>query len=125
MPKTKIDIKYLDIPNICFSITGAKDKREKKFKEQRLVRGFDTSECWSLDITIAKFILPRLIEFKEKTIGTPTMIKTAEQWLKILSKMIVAFELISKENHISNDEENKKIQKGLDLFRKYYFSLWW
>ena len=60
MKKTKQDPKYLDIPNICFSLTDKEDKREEKFRKQRLKRGFDESETWCLTTTIANFIIPRL-----------------------------------------------------------------
>ena len=60
-----IDIKYLGIPNICFSLTGKDDKREIDFIKQRLERGFDDSETWSLRDTIALFILPRLKRYQE------------------------------------------------------------
>lgn len=32
---------------------------------QRCCRGSDDSETWSLKLTIAKFVLPRLIRYKE------------------------------------------------------------
>lgn len=56
----KKDPKYLGIPNIQFSLTDKTDEREEKFSQQRIERGFDDSETWSLDCTITKFILPRL-----------------------------------------------------------------
>ena len=42
------DPKYLGIPNICFSLTEDTDRRESEYKEQRIQRGFDDSETWSL-----------------------------------------------------------------------------
>lgn len=38
---------------------------QNKWKLERKLRGFDTTELWNLDATIAEFILPRLIAFKE------------------------------------------------------------
>ena len=38
------DIKELNIPNVCFSLTNELDKNDKRqetFKQQRLERGFD------------------------------------------------------------------------------------
>jgi len=60
-----VDFKYMQIPNICFSLTDADDKREMEFKKQRLERGFDDSETWSLRDTIANFIIPRLERYEE------------------------------------------------------------
>ena len=56
------DPKYLGIPNICFSLTDKDDKREEKFIKQRLQRGFDDTETWSLRDTIADFVVPRLLK---------------------------------------------------------------
>jgi hypothetical protein len=43
MKAKSVDVKYLGIPNICFSLTDKNDKREKKLSKQRMVRGFDDS----------------------------------------------------------------------------------
>lgn len=65
MKTEPIDIKHLNIPNVCFSLTDKDDKREEKFKQQRIDQGFDDSETWSLDHTIASFIIPRLERYQE------------------------------------------------------------
>jgi len=86
--KNKKDPKYLGIPNICFSLTDKNDVREKKFKKQRLKRGFDDSETWSLRDTIAKFIIPRLKRFKKKYIEN---IEYDKEFIKKIDKSIIAF----------------------------------
>lgn len=126
------DIIELNIPNVCFSLTNEldkDDKRQETFKQQRLERGFDDTETWNLDYTIASFILPRLKRFKEVSNGYPGTM-TFEEWQDILDKIINAFELKANEDEtsytIEEDEANcKKIQEGLNLFAKYYSHLWW
>lgn len=49
------DIKYLGIPNICFSLTDKNDDREKTYKQQRIEMGFDDSETWSLTDTQRRY----------------------------------------------------------------------
>jgi hypothetical protein len=122
----KIDIKYLGIPNICFSLTSKDDKREEEFIEQRKQNGFDDSETWSLRDTIGRFILPRLKRFKEVTIAHPGGLKE-EEWDEILDKMIKAFELLTKENgaFMLTEGEYKEFEEGMDLFRKWFLALWW
>ena len=124
--RKKVDIKYLGIPNICFSLTDKDDKREKKFVKQRMTRGFDGSETWNLYGTIARFILPRLQCFKEVNFGYP-MDMTSEEWDKILDKMINAFELIILENkaELEDDGKYKEIDEGLGLFATHFLHLWW
>lgn len=53
-------------------------------------------ELWNLDYTVAKFILPRLIKFKENSSGFPGYDEadTMDKWQDILQKMITAFEYI-------------------------------
>jgi hypothetical protein len=41
------------------------DKRLPKFKKQRKSWGFDETELWSLDETILKFLIPRLLLFQK------------------------------------------------------------
>lgn len=58
-------------------------------------------ELWNLDYTVAKFILPRLIKFKENSSGFPGYDEadTMDKWQDILQKMITAFE------HIVTDDD--------------------
>jgi hypothetical protein len=124
MARKKIDIKYLGIPNICFSLTEKDDKREKKFVKQRMEKGFDSSETWALDSTIARFILPRLKCFREQVGGYPYFFSTIEEWHEILDKMILAFELSNKDD-LSTKKQQRQIEQGLKLFAKWFRALWW
>lgn len=118
------DPKYLGIPNINFSLCGQSDKREGKYMNQRKTRGFDDSELWSLDCTICKFIAPRLKAFIEKyTEFCPSMfMDDPSEWVDILNKMLYAFE--HYDVHYKLEDDADKIDEGLDLFRKYFNSLW-
>lgn len=57
--------------------------REFKFFWQRLTRGFGDDELWSLDDTIAEFILPRLKAFTKQRTSHPTGL-TEEKRIKTL-----------------------------------------
>jgi len=124
--KTAVDIKYINVPNICFSLTNKDDDREELFSKQRIERGFDDSETWSLTDTICHFILPRLKRFKECGNGIPAILEE-EEWNEILDKMILALKLTSKDkgSRIWTDEEEKQVDEGLDLFREWFMALWW
>ena len=122
MKKKKVDIKYLGIPNICFSLTEKNDSREKQYRIQRIKRGFDHSELWSLDYTIASFIYPRLKEFIKHDHGTRSNFKDKIEQDKIYKKILLAFKLIKI--NCCNSKKQKKIDKGLKLFSKYFRSLW-
>ena len=95
-------------------------KYNKKLRKDLKQNGFDKSECWNLDITIAKFILPRLKYFRETTISYPHTTIGLDGWHEILDKMIYSFDEILKDDSTDQD----KIQEGLELFAKYYVNLW-
>jgi len=105
-----------NIPNVNFSICKLSDRRWETFKEQRIKQGFDETECWNLDATICKFIIPRLQYFKDHTICYPEDL-TFEKWLDVIDKMIDFFK------KYANDERYDR--EGLELFVKYFPDLWW
>ena len=89
---------------------------------------FDDNELTFLNITIAKFVLPRLQEFKYFHKSHPSNLSLNE-WFEIIDKMIKAFELvIEKEDNILNVkqaiQDDNGIQIGLQLFIKHYADLW-
>ncbi len=93
---------------------------------QRLFRGWDDSETWSLDYSLAKIITPRLKRFRELTCGYPGN-ETEESWNAKLDAMIEAFEFLASDDRWLDDDKEQwdKTQKGLKLFAKYYCALWW
>lgn len=111
------------IPNVCFSLIDEDDNRWEEYTKQRLERGFDDSELWNLDGTIAKFIYPRLKKFVEYSNGMRPEGLTEEEWKNILDKMVKGFELISSDRIKSKDEEELEYE-ALDLFHQYFFTLW-
>lgn len=109
------------------------DKRRYLWSKQRKERGFDDRELWSLDHTIAKFVLPRLIAFKEVRFGYPGNLDK-EKWDKILDQIIYAMRAVNdewseKEIVHSSATKLKKhfrdVDKGIKLFGEYFRYLWW
>ena len=103
------------------------DKRGWKFWFQRRTRGWSDNDTWSLDHTLSKFILPRLKRFRDVQNGYPGGdVKSEEEWLEILDKMILGMELSARGQWDCTDkEEHKKALEGMKLFGEYYFDLWW
>lgn len=117
--------------------------RKLRFLTQRIFWGFDERDLWSLDYTLAKWILPRLIKFKEVADGgipcnlenhnlgpdytSEEFLKAKQEWRYVQNKIISAFRLIIKDvdGSILSEEEQKEMDEGLDLFRKYLRNLWW
>ena len=117
----KFDPRDCNVPNINFSLISDGDERNEEFKKQRLERGFDESETWSLDYTIARFIAPRLRVFidiyKEVIVDDRNMVPVMERALK-------AFERLSEDSVVFGDE-SKEIDEALVEFAKIFRGLWW
>jgi len=121
----RIDPKYIGVPNVNFSIADEEDEKDGEYKAQRLERGFDDSELWNLDCTIAKFVLPRLKAFRVNPHGWPSRVCSYEEWLEILDKIIFALSYIATEDDDDfTDETYDKVENGLKLFGIYFRSLW-
>lgn len=120
----KRDPKHIDVPNICFSLTSDDDSREPKYKKQRMKRGFDDSETWSLDVTFASFMLPRLERFKEIDAEVN---KPNKKFNKDINNVIEALKLIVRDNgsRFFSDVEEKQVQTGLKTLSRVFLSLWW
>ena len=101
------------------------DDRWEKYTRQRLERGFDDSETWNLDATISQFIYPRLKAFIEdvKEIKCHPADIEFDVWLNNLEDMLKCFKILSQDFERTEDEE-KIIERGLDLFREFFHSLW-
>lgn len=111
-------------------------KRQIKFFFQRRTRGFDDSITWSLDTQISEWIIPRLKKFRE--IGAPKVTPghmimkkeegAHEEWLRRIDMMIRAFEIAANEENcfiISEEQDAKDYEEGMDYFRKHFRDLWW
>ena len=100
--------------------------RSMKHLWQKFTRGFSDRDTWNLDVTTAKFVLPRLKRFKELTNGHPYEL-TWDEWLAILDKIIYALSVAASDKgyYELSVDEGKKVQEGFELFGKYYGSLWW
>lgn len=97
---------------------------------QIFTRGWSDEDTYSLDVTIAKFVLPRLQRFKELSLSKPVFANRgiAEE----IDQMIFSFQKCAKRFDDSDDNENywdeetiKKIEEGLDSFAKNFHYLWW
>ena len=118
----KFDPIDCNVPNVNFSLVSKDDKRWEQFKQQRLERGFDESETWSLDFTIACFIVPRLEEFiriyKQCIVDERGAVAKMESALE-------GFKLVKSGETVWSDEEREKIEKGLKDFADIFLGLWW
>lgn len=78
---------------------------------QRMRYGVADEECWSLDSTFSKFILPRLKHFKKMNRYGYHPDFTPEEWENVLDELIWTFEYLvddERMNPFPNFYEDKK-----------------
>lgn len=101
--------------------------------------GFSDEDLWSFDWYLIGIIQQGLARLKKEAIGYPSDL-TSKKWDKTLDEIIDGFksaEIITKRSLIEIDKDGclhfnekgykehmKKFNKGMDLFKKYFFSLW-
>lgn len=97
--------------------------RSIKYFYQRQVRGCDDSELWSLDISLAKWLVPRLERFKDCSLGCPVDLKQ-DEWDRILVRMILGFKFAADDTFLDDDIAELHIKDALELLGQYYRNLW-
>lgn len=94
---------------------------------QRIYRGWDDSELWSLDVTFCCWVVPRLRRFKDVNFGYPAML-TMEQWNEILDQMIDGFTIVVEEQGWpigpSGDTRHDRVDRAFELFGEWAGALW-
>ena len=114
-------------------ILAKENQNDNRYKEDE--EGFIEAETWNLDSTLAMINYSYLCYFREHCLhGCPANM-TMEKWKKIIDSMILAFELMIKEDNTKelfgkelieySKNKQKKINFGLRMFIKYFSDLWW
>ena len=122
---------------------AAVEKKQTKYQNN-----IPINELWSLDETLTEYLLPRISAFRKmERHGYPVLdeeciskqsrqqqngdedLRAAADWENILYDIEKGFEahrnLIGYGEEPGATEENEKVmQKGLNLFAKYYGHLW-
>ena len=100
----------------------------KRLKKKKGLSKIQDSEYWDLDLTIIKFILPRLKKFKKININSyPDKCGNIENWHKIIWSFQFALDVaeFNYSNEYRTDKKNwSKYNEGMDLFKEYLLDLW-
>jgi hypothetical protein len=131
----QLSIKPEGLNNICFSVADdvyeKEPEQKEKYRQQRFLNGFDDTETWHMDRTMALFIIPRLKRFMEVNNGIPIG-ETEESYDEKLRFIIQAFENYYATDQYYNSvdiEERKKltddVRLAVEYLSKLWFELWW
>jgi hypothetical protein len=121
---------YMALPRwikLMFDYPHKKAYNRMKWFWQRRTRGFDDRHLWSMHVTFARFIAPRVRAFIDTyNVRSVPQGLNSKQWRRILEKIYFAFNTIANDDFIweIDKKQTKKVDEGLDLFRKWYFHLW-
>lgn len=87
---------------------------------QRIIRGWDDSETWSLDITFFEWITPRLKRFAKLTCGWPCSdgYPTFESWKEELDKRVQQCENILNIDEFDFTDHSYLSKESKALIRK-------
>ena len=130
-----LSIKQEAIKNINFSVADEVYEKDlatrEMYKQQRFENGFDDTETWHMDRTIALFIIPRLKKFIQVNNGIPNG-ETIETYNEKLNFIISAFEnyyATNKYYESVDDNERKQltddVKIALEYLTKFWFEMWW
>jgi len=108
-----------------------KDEPEKleRYKKQRDENGFDDTETWHLDKTVALFLLPRLKRYIQVNNGFPGDM-TEESFNEKLNYIVKAFEeyYLDENVEVSLELEKERLsnaKKAVAILGEIWFDLWW
>ena len=109
------------------AVIGRPDPRYGKFRKQLKATGVSPDETWNLNTQIAVYLVPRLQEFIKLTTAYPPELGSLKAWRDVLKEMIEGFKLFAAgDDSVGvSDEADAKMERSLDLLRKWYRYLWW
>ncbi len=132
--KSKGSLKSSTITEINnFSIAEEVYERDpeslERYRNQRESQGFDDTETWHLDRTLALFLIPRLERFIQVNNGFPTN-ETEQSYDEKLNFILNSFkEYYYNENEeVSLEIEKERLnnaKKAAVLLGELWFDLWW
>jgi len=120
-----------EINNFSIAEEVYKDEPEKleKYKKQRDQNGFDDTETWHLDKTLALFLIPRLKRYIQVNNGFPNG-ETEDSFNEKLNYIVKSFEEYYQDENIEVSLELEKerlsnAKKAVAILGELWFDLWW
>jgi hypothetical protein len=104
-------------------------ERLEHFKKQREENGFDDTETWHLDKTLALFLIPRLERFIQVNNGFPNG-ETEESFNEKLNFILKSFQqyYYGENEEVSLELEKERVsnlKKAAAILGEIWFDLWW
>lgn len=109
---------------------------------QKIIYGFSDMDIYTLNTSIAKFMVPRLKRFKKLLRGVPGVLldekfikytdvernqeieKKSKKWVAIIDSIIYSMECMKDFDWSTHADKIYNINKGLKNLHIYFLSLW-
>ena len=100
------------------------DERLQRYRDQRDARGFDDTETWSLDNTIARFIGPRLKRYIELADNAIVM---SDNYKSDMLELSAAFDYYASDASWSDLDKRSEAFETIKRLSPQMFDggLWW
>lgn len=100
-------------------------RRHARNAWQRARRGYSNEDTYSFEDYLANVIIGGLTELRNRELAHPGGLDP-EEWRAILDEIIIGFRtFLDDEKRFSDDAEVRaKIDRGWELFREWFPSLW-
>lgn len=95
-------------------------KRKIKYFYQKLTRGFDDSEIWSIDYSFYDWILPRLKRYTEVIMSYPERCGSLENWINEINERIIQLERIVNNTEYSFPYHEYLTEKDKEKIKEIY-----
>jgi len=128
--------KIIELPeNIFYDISNfIKDSRNQiVYAWQRVFRGFDDRMFWGISSQLSPMMVEIIDWYIKNKSGYPASLLTEKEWNNIMKQIKEGFESDIKLDKMEYcgkywkrkwDRLDKKREKGLMLFAKYYADIW-
>ena len=94
------------------------------FLERRRFGGWDSRDTYELDVTIARFVVPRLKLFIQLNNRYPNCIDEVT-WNEYLGEILFALEMVAARDNPDQSVDWVRVKNGLELFGRHFTDLWW
>lgn len=130
--------KYLKDIGVCIENTpygfgGDKDPRNKDWEQEKEIYGFDNRETWCMDVAFYCWLYERLMMFNEvniintnfHTIDINDRKLTLQQCIDEMIEGCKVFLTTDDYYYSATDEERKKVDNVLVIWKECISYMWW
>lgn len=113
--------------SISEHLHGRSSRITKKWKRQRIRRGFADCDLWNMDMHLLQLLPVMLRRLAEITHGYPGDMNSMEEWEQWLRDTADMFQFVYEHDEFDEflrEEREKKFDMAMDRLKERFFDLW-